>query len=283
MEDLKRAMLNWKTQLIIVGIIIISELIGTHALNTPIGTLLFMPMIFSILLGIAAGFLASKLKLGVLKENDQHDANSMLLVAVLLLLVKVGSTAGPNFYTVIRSGWALILQEFGNVGTAFLAVPGGVAMGLKREVVGGGHSISRDTNLALITEMYGLDSAEGRGVAACFLYGGLFGAIIMGVLTPFVASWNVFSVEALAMATGVGSTSFTAAGSASLINLFPDKEQIILAFSASSSLLTGFDAVWITLACGLPLTRWLYKVCYRIKYKQDPEPEVRRDRKELAK
>lgn len=277
MEDLKRAMLNWKAMLVIAGIIIVSELIGTHSLNTPIGTLLFMPMIFSILLGILFSAVCTKFNWKAFTENDQHDANSLLLIAALILLVKVGSSAGPNFPTIVKSGLALVLQELGNVGTAFFAVPVGVALGLKREVVGGGHSISRDSNLALITEMYGLDSAEGRGVSACFLYGGLFGPIIMGVLTSFVASWNVFSVEALSMATGIGSTSFTAAGTASLINLFPAQEQTILAFSASSSVLTGFDSVWVTLAVALPLTKWLYKVCYRIKYKQDPEPEVRKE------
>lgn len=277
MKEVKRAMLNWKTQLIIVAVIVVAELIGTHAIVTPIGTILFMPMIFAIILGLLAGYMATKLKLPVLKENDQHDANSLLLIAVLLLLVKVGSSAGANFYTVIKAGWALIFQEFGNIGTALLAVPAGVALGLKREVVGGGHSISKESNLALITELYGLNSEEGRGVATCYLYGGLFGAIIMAILTSFVASWNIFSVEALAMATGIGSTSYTAAAAASLINLFPEKEQIILAFSASSSMLTGFDTVWVTLAFGLPLTRWLYKVSYKIKYKKDPEPEVRKE------
>lgn len=137
------------------------------------------------------------------------------------------STAGPTFFKILNSGLALILQEFGNVGTAFLAIPVGVALGLKREVIGGAHSISRDTNLALVSEIYGMDSPEGRGVLGVYLYGSLFGTIIVGILTSVVASWGLFSVEALSMATGVGSTGFTAAGTASLINLYPDKEQVI--------------------------------------------------------
>lgn len=277
MEDLKRAMLNWKAMLVIIGVVIVAELIGSHSLVTPIGTLSFMPMIFAIIIGILVGWGTMKLKVKFFTENDQRDTNSLLLIAVLLLLVKVGSGAGPSVATLVQSGLALILQEFGNVCTAFLAVPVGVALGLKREVVGGGHSISRDSNLALMTEMYGADSPEGLGVSACFLYGGLFGPIIMGLVTSFVASWHVFSVEALAMATGIGSTSFTAAGTASLIDIFPAQEQVIMAFSAASSVLTGFDGVWMSLAVALPLTRWLYKVCYRIKYKTDPEPEVRRE------
>lgn len=268
----KKSLLNWKLHAIALIIVIICEMIGSKTINTPVGAIVLLPLIYAIAFGIFAGL--PKLKL--LTVADQEDSNIALSIAVLVLLAKVGTTAGPTFFKIINSGLALILQEVGNVGTALLAIPVGVALGLKREVVGGAHSISRDTNLALVSEIYGMDSPEGRGVLGVYLYGSLFGTIIVGVLTSLVASWGIFSVEALSMATGVGSTGFTAAGTASLINLFPAQEQSILAFSAASSLLTGFDAVYISLFIGLPLSRWIYKVSYRIKYKTDPEPEIRR-------
>lgn len=268
----KKSLLNWKLHAIALIIVIICEMIGSKTINTPVGAIVLLPLIYAIAFGIVAGL--PKLKL--LTVADQEDSNIALSIAVLVLLAKVGTTAGPTFFKIINSGLALILQEIGNVGTALLAIPVGVALGLKREVVGGAHSISRDTNLALVSEIYGMDSPEGRGVLGVYLYGSLFGTIIVGVLTSLVASWGIFSVEALSMATGVGSTGFTAAGTASLINLFPAQEQSILAFSAASSLLTGFDAVYISLFIGLPLSRWIYKVSYRIKYKTDPEPEIRR-------
>lgn len=268
----KKALFNWKLHITALLIVIICEMIGSKTLNTPVGAIVLLPMIYAIAFGIVAGL--PKIKL--LSNEDQTDSNSVLAIAVLVLLAKVGTTAGPTFFKILNSGLALILQEFGNVGTAFLAIPVGVALGLKREVIGGAHSISRDTNLALVSEIYGMDSPEGRGVLGVYLYGSLFGTIIVGILTSVVASWGLFSVEALSMATGVGSTGFTAAGTASLINLYPDKEQVILAFSAASSLLTGFDAVYISLFIGLPLSRWIYKVSYKIKCKADPEPEVRK-------
>ena len=268
----RRGLCNWKLHVIALIIVVICEMIGSMTINTPVGAIVLLPMIYAIAFGIVAGL--PKLKLMTLE--DQGDSNIVLSIAVLVLLAKVGTTAGPTFFQILNSGLALVLQEFGNVGTAFLAIPVGVALGLKREVVGGAHSISRDTNLALVSEIYGMDSPEGRGVLGVYLYGSLFGTIVIGVLTSIVASWGIFSVEALAMATGVGSTGFTAAGTASLINLFPQKEQTILAFSAASSLLTGFDAVYISLFIGLPLSRWIYKVSYRVKYGTNPEKEIRR-------
>lgn len=271
----RKGFCNWKLHGIALLVVVICELIGSKTIKTPVGAIVLLPMIYAIAFGIAAGMP----KLKILTLEDQNNSNIVLSVAVLVLLAKVGTTAGPTFYQIIHSGLALVLQELGNVGTALLAIPVGVALGLKREVVGGAHSISRDTNLALVSEIYGMDSPEGRGVLGVYLYGSLFGTIIVGVLTSIVASWGVFSVEALSMATGVGSTGFTAAGTASLINLFPQKEQTILAFSAASSLLTGFDAVYISLFVGLPLSRWIYKISYRIKYKAAPEPEIRKGTK----
>lgn len=240
----KKALFNWKLHITSLLIVIICEMVGSKTLNTPIGAIVLLPMIYAIALGIVAGL--PKIKL--LSNQDQTDSNVVLSIAVLVLLAKVGTTAGPTFFQILDSGLALILQEFGNVGTALLAIPVGVALGLKREAVGGAHSISRDTNLALVSEIYGMDSPEGRGVLGVYLYGSLFGTIIIGILTSIVASWGIFSVEALSMATGVGATGFTAAGTASLINLYPAQEQVILAFSAASSLLTGFDAVYISLS-----------------------------------
>lgn len=268
----RKGLCNWKLHVIALVIVVICEMIGSMTINTPVGAIVLLPMIYAIAFGIVAGL--PKLKLMTLE--DQGDSNIVLSIAVLVLLAKVGTTAGPTFFKILNSGLALVLQEFGNVGTALLAIPVGVALGLKREVVGGAHSISRDTNLALVSEIYGMDSPEGRGVLGVYLYGSLFGTIIVGVLTSIVASWGIFSVEALAMATGVGSTGFTAAGTASLINLFPQKEQTILAFSAASSLLTGFDAVYISLFVGLPLSRWIYNISYRIKYRTNPEKEIRK-------
>lgn len=55
----------------------------------------------------------------------------------------------------IQAGPALLLQEIGNPGTIFFALPLALLLSLKREAIGATHSINRETNLALITDMYG--------------------------------------------------------------------------------------------------------------------------------
>ena len=92
---------------------------------------------------------------------------------------------------------------------------------------------------------------------------------------PLVASWGIFSVEAMAMATGTGSASMMTAMVGALQTLFPDKRDIILAYGAASNMLTSLDGLYISLFLALPLSRWIYKVCYRLKYGVEPEKEVR--------
>ena len=58
---------------------------------------------------------------------------------------------------VLSAGPAL-LQEIGNLGTIFLALPFALLLGLKREAIGATHSINRESNLALITDIFGPDS-----------------------------------------------------------------------------------------------------------------------------
>ena len=51
---------------------------------------------------------------------------------------------------------ALLLQEFGNLEAIFLSLPIALLLGLKREAVGACHSINRETNLALMQDVFGL-------------------------------------------------------------------------------------------------------------------------------
>ena len=83
---------------------------------------------------------------------------------------------------VISAGPALLLQEIGNLGTIFLALPFAILLGLKREAVGATHSINRETNLALISNLYGPDSDEMRGSLSIYIVGGMIGTIYFGFL-----------------------------------------------------------------------------------------------------
>ena len=83
---------------------------------------------------------------------------------------------------------ALLLQEIGNLGTIFLALPIALLLGLKREAIGATHSINRESNLALITDMFGPDSPETRGSLSIYIVGGMIGTIYFGFLASMSAA-----------------------------------------------------------------------------------------------
>ena len=106
------------------------------------------------------------------------------------------------------------------------------------------------------------------GVYVC---GTVFGSIFFGLMTSLVASWNLFSVESLAMAAGTGSASMATATIGALQVLYPAKADIIAAYGAASNMLTSLDGLYMSLFIGLPVSNWLYGKCYRMKYGVYPE------------
>ena len=177
--------------------------------------------------------------------------------------------------TILKASPALLLQEFGNLGTVILGVPIAVLLGLKREAIGGAHSISREPNVAIVAERYGLNSPEGEGVLGVYLVGTVFGTIFIGLMASILASTTFLHPYALAMASGVGSASMMTASVGSLIALFPEMAENIKAFGAASNLLSGLDGVYMSIFLALPFSEWLFKKCYKMKYHQDaPLPSV---------
>jgi hypothetical protein len=262
MEDSLRALKNVKVHVLALVLTILCEFLGTKVLKLPIGSVAFFPMLYALLLGFVIGLPRFK----VLVLADQEDSSFLINISVMLLIARYGTLVGPNFFKIINSGLALVLQEFGNLGTIICAIPIAVWLGLKREAVGAGHSIAREANLALISEIYGLNSLEGRGIMGVYICGTVFGSIFFGLMASLVASWKIFSVEALAMAAGTGSASMATATIGALQALYPDKGEIIAAYGAASNMLTSLDGLYMSLFLGLPLSNWLYKVCYKVKY-----------------
>lgn len=187
-------------------------------------------------------------------------ASGYIGLSVLLLTAKYGFTIGPNLAIIIKSGPALMLQELGNLGTILLGLPVAVMLGLNREAVGATFSVAREGSLAIIGDVYGLDTPEGKGVMGVYICGTLFGAIYFGIMAGILDSLGLIHPYALAMACGVGSASMMSASSGALVALHPEIEKEILAFAAASNLLTGATGLYASLFLGLPLTNWLYKV-----------------------
>ena len=254
-------MKNIKLHAIILALIIVSELIGTHTLKFGIGRIVLLPMLYALLLGI----LTTPKFLNLSGKKEMLDASSLVGVTLMLLMARYGTLVGPTL--------PKILQEFGNLGTVLLGVPVAVYLGLKRETIGAAHSIAREPNVALIGEKFGLDSSEGRGVMGVYIAGTVFGTIFFGLMASVAASVLPIHPYALAMASGVGSASMMTAAVGSLAAMYPNMADQLAAFGAASNMLSGLDGLYMSVWLGLPMTEWLYKKCYKMKYGVLPEAD----------
>ena len=222
-------MKNIKVHAIVLALIIIAEMIGNVSFKIGVGTIVLLPMLYALIMGI---FMAPKF-LKVVNQKDMLDASSLIGITL---------------------------------GTVFIGVPVAIYLGLKRETIGAAHSIAREPNVALIGERYGLDSAEGRGVMGVYIAGTVFGTIFFGIMASFAAAYLPFHPYALAMAAGVGSASMMTAAVGSLSVMYPQMADQIAAFGAASNMLSGLDGLYMCIWMALPLTEWLYKKIYRLKY-----------------
>jgi len=260
---------NIKLHVTILALIIVAELIGTHTVSIGIGTIVLLPMLYALLLGI----LTTPKFLNLSNQKDMIYASSLIGVTLMLLMARYGTLVGPTLPKIVAASPALILQEFGNLGTVLLGVPIAVYLGLKRETIGAAHSIAREPNVALIGEKFGLDSSEGRGVMGVYIAGTVFGTIFFGIMASVAASTLPIHPYALAMASGVGSASMMTAAVGSLSAMYPDMTDQLAAFGADSNMLSGLDGLYMSVWLGLPMTEWLYKKFYKLKYGVLPEEE----------
>lgn len=260
-------MKNKKLHLMALALTIVAELIGVKSFKIGVGTMALLPMLYALVFGI----LLTPRFLNIAKEKDMEDAGSLIGLTLMLLMARYGTNIGPTLPQIIKASPALILQELGNIGTVFLGVPIAVLLGLKRESIGAAHSIAREPNVALIGEKYGLDSEEGQGVLGVYIVGTVFGTIFVGLMVSFLAAYTFLHPYALAMASGVGSASMMTAGVGSLIVMYPEMEEMLTAFGATSNMLSGLDGLYMSIWVSLPLAEWLYRRMYRVKYGELPK------------
>ena len=174
--------------------------------------------------------------------------------------------AGPNIITVLQAGPALILQEFGNLGTMIIGLPVAMLLGMRREAVGATLSICREPTLGLISEIYGIDSPEGIGVMGTYMVGNLFGTIFFGLLGSFGVLTGIHPY-ALGMACGMGSGSMMTAASQALAATVPEISEEVLAFAATSNICTNLDGLYMELFIALPVANFLYKKFSKVLHK----------------
>src|SRR5690606_17610233 len=233
-------------------------------------------MIWALLIGLTLG-LARKAMPGALKLSleSQHLAAAILSTSLFLFIAKLGLLVGVSLPKLAEAGWALALQEVGNlVGCILLGMPVALLLGIKREAIGATFSIGREPGLAIIGERFGMDSPEGRGVLAEYITGTLIGAIFISIFAGFVTSLDIFHPLALAMGAGVGSGSMTAAAVGAIAaQQTPEVAQDVATFAAAANLIATTVGTYLTLFISLPLAVYAYRIL---------EPLIGRDRKSVG-
>lgn len=253
-------------------IVAATEIFGTKTFKLGPGQVVLLPMLFAVIIGmlITPDLLGSKIKAlkKVISMQEVEKAGTYVMIALLPLGVKYGTLVGPNIVEVVKAGPAFLLQELGNLGTIFIALPLALLLGMKREAVGATASISREPTLGVIGEKYGISSPEGTGVLGTYLMGTVFGTIFFGLLGGISAATGLHPL-ALAMASGMGSGSMMAAASGALAESVPAMKDEILAYAATSNMLTGVTGLYSVLFLGLPLVNFLYDKLSPILSKKD--------------
>jgi MFS family permease len=244
-----------KICLLALVLVVICELIGEKKIKLGPGYLVILPMLFALIFGT----ILSLPKMKLVSKDEMELSNSIMSIAVIIFVSKIGATMGPSIVMLFESGLALCLQELGHfLGTVIVGLPVALLLGLKREAVGATFSIDREPNIAIIAEKYGIDSPEGRGVMGIYICGTLFGAIYIGLLAGYLGSLKIFNPLALAMGSGVGSGSMMAAASGAIAAVFPEKAKEIASFAAASNLIRTIVGIYFTLFVSLPVANKLY-------------------------
>ncbi|MDP0493524.1 MAG: DUF3100 domain-containing protein [Fusobacterium sp. JB021] len=248
----------------LIVISIIAEGIGAKIilLGTS-GKIVLLPMLFAMVIATlitphALGQVLPALR-NICDEKEIELAEQVVMFSLLFLGVKLGASAGPKVGKVIEAGPALLLQEFGNLGTMLIGLPIAIALGMKRGAVGATVSICREPTLGLIGEKYGINSQEGIGVMGTYITGTVFGTIFFGLLGSLASNTSIHPY-ALAMASGMGSGSMMTAASQSLAASVPGMQDEILAYAATSNIMTSITGLYMVLFVSLPIANKLYAV-----------------------
>ncbi|WP_156291394.1 DUF3100 domain-containing protein [Oceanobacillus salinisoli] len=245
-------------------VIFIAEMIGFQSL--PIGgfTIGLLPLVFAIIITmvLGLGIFRKGFWKKVYSESNINFSSKYLIFIMLPLMARYGADVAPHLREILSIGWVFIIQELGNLGTVLIGLPIAIMLGLRREAIGATLGIGREGELAYISEKYTLESKEGRGVLSIYIIGTLFGAIFFSVFAPILLDLGI-QIEALAMASGVGSGSMMSAASATLVATVPDMESTILAYASASQLLTSFLGTFTMVFLAVPIQRFMYKLMVR--------------------
>ena len=250
----------WLLIALLVAIAAIAQFIGPSSIPVGNASIVLLPMIWALLMGV----LISGQQIRPLPIDLQHTANAIMGVAVLILCARLSLTLGPQLPALFAAGPALLLQELGNVfGSILLALPLAVLLRMGPATVGATFSIDREPSFAMVTSRFGADSPQYRGVLSMYVFGSIFGAIIVSLVASVISALGIFDWRALAMGAGVGSGSMMAAGIASVTAAHPEAADTIAALATTANLIASLAGVYLALYISLPLADHFYRFLTR--------------------
>lgn len=255
--------LSWRSARlwVVIGLILAlsagAQAIGAVEIGIGFATITILPLVWGLLGG---GFISGQ-PWRRLPLDLQSAAGTIMSVAVLVLLARLAFTMGPNLGLLVEAGPALLLQEVGHLfGTIALALPLAVLLRMGPATVGATFSIDREGSFAMVSERYGPDSPQYRGVLSMYAFGTLFGAVAITIMASVAVGLGIFDPLALAMGAGVGSGSMMAAAASTVAQAHPELGDQVLAVAATSNVITGLLGVYVGMYVALPLADRFYRL-----------------------
>lgn len=257
MKDLTEACKDYKLHITVFFAIVIAEYIGVISLELGGVTIVLMPLLYSLVLGVAF-YVAKPIKWISKKQSSESTAIMMLLIGPLL--AKLAIASGQNIGIIFHAGPAILLQEVGNLGTIFAALPVALLLGFKREAIGMTSSICREPQMAVVIDRFGFASPETKGFFTVFLIGTILGTPFISILASILVYLVPLHPFAYGMACGIGSASMNAAAVASLSSIFPQYATQMEAFSGMANLIAMVTGMYVYIFVAIPLTEKLYNI-----------------------
>lgn len=253
-----KSLKNYGPLIILVLLIdTIAEFIGMQVFKIGKIEVSILPLVFAVILAIIIYLLPLKPIKQLYNDKRVKFAGKYMILIMLPLMARYGANVAPKINEILSVGWVFLIHELGNLGTILFGLPVALLLGLRQEAIGSTLGLGREGELAYISEKYTLDSPEGRGVLGIYLIGTIFGSIVFSILAPVLLGMG-FSYQAVAMSSGVGSSSMMTAASSALAALVPKHSETILSFAAASQLLTSFIGTYIMYFLAVPLQRFMY-------------------------
>ena len=225
----------------------IAEFIGMQVFKIGKIEVSILPLVFAVILAIIIYLLPLKPIKQLYNDKRVKFAGKYMILIMLPLMARYGANVAPKINEILSVGWVFLIHELGNLGTILFGLPVALLLGLRQEAIGSTLGLGK----------YTLDSPEGRGVLGIYLIGTIFGSIVFSILAPVLLGMG-FSYQAVAMSSGVGSSSMMTAASSALAALVPKHSETILSFAAASQLLTSFIGTYIMYFLAVPLQRFMY-------------------------